>query len=99
VFDHLKEIVLSYPGWQWLHKNPVKTLSPVAIQQLDRITVPVLIITGEKDIDDFQEIANILHKSIKQSVKREIAGAGHMCNMEKPNAFNNLVYQFLQHQK
>lgn len=99
VFDRLKEIILSYSGWQWLHPNPVKTLSPVAIQQLDRITAPVLVLTGEKDIIDFQAIAEILHQNIKQSVKKEIAGAGHMCNMEKPEVFNHLVYQFLLQQQ
>lgn len=99
VFDRLKEIILSYSGWQWLHPNPVKTISPVAIQQLDRITAPVLILTGEKDIIDFQAIAEILHQNIKQSVKKEISGVGHMCNMENSKTFNQLVFQFLQHQK
>jgi pimeloyl-ACP methyl ester carboxylesterase len=65
------------------------------LPQLDRIKAPVLIITGEKDIRDFQQIANILHKNIKQSIKEEISGAGHMCNMEKPDAFNSLVSDFL----
>ena len=29
------------------------------------------------------------------SIKKEIAGAGHMCNMEAPEEFNALVSQFL----
>ena len=96
VFKLLRDMILSYSGWQWVHKNPIQGLTPPAIEQLDRIKVPVLIITGEKDVRDFQQVANILHKNIKQSVKEEIPGAGHMCNMEEPDAFNSLVSDFLR---
>jgi pimeloyl-ACP methyl ester carboxylesterase len=99
VFNCLKEMILSYSGWLWLNKNPIKSLYPTSIQQLNRITVPVLILTGERDISDFQEIANILHKSINHSIKKQISGAGHMSNMEQPYAFNSLVYQFLSQGK
>jgi 3-oxoadipate enol-lactonase len=99
VYRHLREMALSYSGWQWLHKNPVQGLIPPAIEQLDQIKAPVLIITGEKDIRDFQQVANILHKNIKHSSKKEIPGAGHMCNMEKPAAFNSLVSNFLSSHK
>jgi Predicted hydrolases or acyltransferases (alpha/beta hydrolase superfamily) len=95
VFRRLREMLLSYSGWQWLHKNPVQGLIPPAIEQLDKIKAPVLIITGENDIRDFQQVADILHKNIKHSLKKEISGAGHMCNMEKPAAFNSLVSNFL----
>jgi 3-oxoadipate enol-lactonase len=99
VFSDLRSMVLSYSGWQWIHKNPIQGLTPPAIQQLDQINVPVLIITGEKDIQDFQQIANILHKNIKHSIKKQIKGAGHMCNMEQPDAFNKIVSNFLAFDK
>jgi pimeloyl-ACP methyl ester carboxylesterase len=95
VFARLRQMVLSYSGWQWVHKNPIQGLAPPAIGQLKQIQVPVLIITGEKDIWDFQQIADILHENIKQSVKKEIEDAGHMCNMEKPEVFNRFVSDFL----
>jgi pimeloyl-ACP methyl ester carboxylesterase len=88
-------MVLSYSGWHWVNKNPIQGLTPPAIQQLEQIKVPVLIITGAKDIRDFQQIAELLHKKIKQSLKKQIPEAGHMCNMEKPDAFNRLVADFL----
>jgi len=95
VFNRLRKMILSYSGWQWLHKNPIVGLTPPAIEQLEQIKAPVLIITGEKDIWDFQQIADILHNNIKQSVKKQILDAGHMCNMEKPDVFNRLVSDFL----
>jgi 3-oxoadipate enol-lactonase len=95
VFARLTQMVLSYSGWQWVHSNPVQELTPPAIEQLKQIKLQVLMITGEKDIWDFQQIADILHKNIKRSLKKEIADAGHMCNMEKPQVFNRLVSHFL----
>lgn len=95
VFSRLRQMILSYSGWLWMHKNPIQGLTPPAIEQLEKIRIPVLIITGEKDIWDFQQIADILHKNIKHSVKKEIANAGHMCNMERPKVFNRLVLDFL----
>jgi pimeloyl-ACP methyl ester carboxylesterase len=96
VFIRLRQMILSYSGWQWIHRNPVHGLSPPAIGQLSQIKVPVLIITGEKDIPDFQQIADLLHKNIKQSLKKEIPDAGHMSNMEQPMIFNRLVDEFLK---
>jgi pimeloyl-ACP methyl ester carboxylesterase len=95
VFKRLRDMILSYSGWQWVHKNPIQSLTPPAIDQLEKIKVPVLIITGEKDMRDFQQIADILHKNIKQSIKKQIPEAGHMSNMEKPVLFNSLVSDFL----
>ena len=95
VFSRLQQMVYSYSGWQWVHKNPIHGLIPPAIEQLKEIKIPVLIITGKRDIRDFQQIATILHHNIRQSRKKQIAGAGHMCAMEKPAVFNRLVIQFL----
>lgn len=91
----LEEMVLAYSGWHWCNKNPMVALAPPAIKQLQRITAPVLIITGEKDIEDFRDLADAVHKNIPQSLKKEIKEAGHMCNMENPDAFNSLMVNFL----
>jgi len=99
VFNRLRTMISSYSGWQWVHKNPILGLNPPSIEQLNKIKVPVLIITGEKDIWDFQQIADILHNNIQQSVKKQIGDAGHMCNMEKPDVFNRLVFDFLTNSK
>jgi 2-succinyl-6-hydroxy-2,4-cyclohexadiene-1-carboxylate synthase len=96
VFARVQQMVLSYSGWQWVHKNPIHGLTPPAIEQLPQIQVPVLIITGEKDVWDFQQIADILHQNIQQSLKKEIPDAGHMCNMEQPEVFNSFVSDFLK---
>jgi 3-oxoadipate enol-lactonase len=95
VLKNLSEMVMSYSGWHWVNKNPIINLTPPAIEQLQKITMPCLILIGEFDISDFKAISYVLNKQIKHSSKIEIAGAGHMCNMESPLLFNELVNQFL----
>jgi 3-oxoadipate enol-lactonase len=95
VLQKLTEQLLSYSGWHWTNKNPGRILTPPAIEQLRKITMPTLILIGQLDIPDFKALAQLLNNQIKHSSKIEISGAGHMCNMEKQDIFNDLVNQFL----
>jgi pimeloyl-ACP methyl ester carboxylesterase len=95
VFEQLTEEVMSYSGWHWLNKNPVKNLTPPAMEQLQKIDVPTLIMIGQLDIPDFKDLALKLKKQIDHAQYIEIAGAGHMSNMEKPDLVNDLLHQFL----
>ena len=73
-------------------------LYPPAIMRLSEIRVPTLVIVGERDLPDNQEIANLLHEGIHDSSKEIIEGAGHMVNIEKPQRFNRIVLDFLSSQ-
>ncbi len=95
VFEKLAEQVLSYSGWHWINKNPIKILAPPAIEQLQKIKLPALILIGQWDIPDFKELARVLNNQIEGSFLIEISGAGHMSNMEKPDLVNDLINQFL----
>lgn len=95
VTQQLSEMVMSYSGWHWINKNPIVNLSPPAIEQIHKIAVPVLIVIGKLDIPDFKAIAALLNKQIPDSSKVEIAGAGHMSNMESPVIFNGHMNHFL----
>ena len=95
VFKKLAEQVLSYSGWHWVNKNPIRTLVPPAIEQLQNVDKPALILIGQLDIPDFKELAHSMHQQIKDSRLIEISGAGHMSNMEKPDLVNDVIHQFL----
>jgi 3-oxoadipate enol-lactonase len=95
VLKQLTEQLMSYSGWHWTHKNPVVNLTPPAVQQLAKLATPALILIGQFDIPDFKDLAQLLNKEIPDSLKIEISGAGHMCNMERPEIFNDLMDQFL----
>lgn len=93
--DKLTEIVNDYSFWQWLNKNPAYYVSPRAIEQIDKINLPTLIITAEYDIESCREIADLLEKTIPKSKKLDITDATHFMLMEKPAEFNKGVLQFL----
>ena len=62
---------------------------------LQKITVPTLIIFGEKDKETPLYMAKRLHKGIKNSSLSIYSGAGHFCFIDKPLKFNLEVREFL----
>ncbi|RYE02100.1 MAG: alpha/beta fold hydrolase [Sphingobacteriales bacterium] len=62
---------------------------------LSAITVPTLILVGEKDPSTPPELAAKLHDKIKGSILVKIPHAGHLSNWENPDAFNHAVTEFL----
>jgi pimeloyl-ACP methyl ester carboxylesterase len=81
----------------WL-ANPLlpRPLERPAIRRLGEVRVPTLLVVGDRDVPEIQSIVKILKKGIPHSCKVVIAGAGHMVNMEKPEAFNEAVLGFLK---
>lgn len=95
VADHLWNILADYSGWHFMNENPAIWLEPPAIQKLDSIKTPTLIIIGEYDSTEFHEISDILRRQITDSRKEVMAGVGHVSNLENPEQFNKIVEDFL----
>jgi 3-oxoadipate enol-lactonase len=95
VARRIKDIVSSYSGWHWLNKNPWTPLDPPAVDRLNSIAAPTLIVLGERDLPDFHAIGDLLNREIAGSRKVVISGVGHMSNMEDPVAFNRVLMDFL----
>jgi len=96
VATRLAEMVLSYSGWSLLNPpGPEISLEIPAAKQLNKIDVPTLVIVGERDLQDFRDIADALELEIQKAIKLVIPGVGHMANMEAPEKFNEVVLSFL----
>jgi len=95
VASHFTQIVSDYSGWHWVNQNPARTLDPAAIQRLDEISAPTLVIIGERDLSDFHAIADTLQQQIPGAKKVILTGVGHLSNMEDPKKFNEVVLDFL----
>lgn len=91
----LNNIIREYSGWHFVNDNPWRPLTPSAMDQLHTITAPTKILVGEKDLEDFQSITNILKAKVPGATCQVISDAGHMCNMEQPELFNQAVLSFL----
>ena len=91
----LARIVGDSSGWIWLHATPLQPIVPPAADRLHELHVPALVVVGERDLSDFQRIADTLATGIDGARKVVLRGAGHMSNMEQPDEFNAAVLDFL----
>lgn len=91
----LRWMLDEYSGWHFANPNPVRPPQVPAIQRLDQIGAPTLIIVGERDIPHFCAIADIMARSIPGAKKLVLPGVGHMSPMEDPITFNQVVSRFL----
>ncbi|MCA9837687.1 MAG: alpha/beta fold hydrolase [Trueperaceae bacterium] len=93
--QEFKQILADYSGWHWQNKDPQLYTKPAAVERLEDIKLPTLILIGEKDISDFQQIAEVL-STLPKAQKVVIPEAGHMTNMENPQTFNQKIRDFLR---
>lgn len=62
---------------------------------LSRITAPTLLVTGAHDLPDFREIALHLAGVLPKARHVELDWAGHLPSLERPEAVNELLRDFL----
>jgi len=92
----LRSIMEEY-SWVSLFEDYGKyvELQPPVYERLEEISCPTLIISGDLDIEEFREEAEVLARRVPGADLVRIGGAGHMVNMERPAEFNTAVLTFL----
>jgi pimeloyl-ACP methyl ester carboxylesterase len=85
-------IALSTRGVQ-AKRTSIYALEP----QLRQLLVPVLLVVGEQD-QACVPVHAFMARTIPDAVHHVIPGAGHLTNLEAPDAFNRLVAEFLDAQ-
>ena len=68
---------------------------PDAFATLQSVTVPTLIVTGEEDALTPVDDARKMHAAQPKAELVIIPGAGHLANLETPDAFNAVLAGFL----
>jgi 3-oxoadipate enol-lactonase len=68
---------------------------PDATSVLPTIDVPTLIIVGEEDVLTPPKESRAMHGAIPGSRLEIIPGAGHVSNVERPAAFNQVLTEFI----
>ncbi len=63
-------------------------------KQTKTITVPTMLIWGEKDLETPLEMLHRMEKNIKNSTTVLFEGCGHFCFLENPKRFYSLVSEF-----
>ncbi|MFD3327361.1 alpha/beta fold hydrolase [Streptomyces sp. NPDC058701] len=64
--------------------------------ELSAITAPVLLVSGRYDLPDFRAIAVRLADELPDARHLELPWAGHLPSMERPDAVNALLVDFLR---
>lgn len=88
-------IAEDYSFWAFVNPSPQRGLDPPALGRTGTIGVPTLIVSGQFDVPACREISTLLDETIPESRLVVMPGTGHMMLMEKPDAFNALVSDFL----
>ncbi|MER3556389.1 MAG: hypothetical protein C4331_19165 [Meiothermus sp.] len=91
----LQPIVRAYSGFHWntgyAPSQPIHDVSG----QLDTLRAKTLVLVGELDTEQNHRVATYLATCIPDARKVVIGGAGHMVNLEAPQAFNAAILPFL----
>ena len=77
-------------------KNWSKLQSPPAIERLEEISCPTLLVVGEYDVLNIPLTADLLSKRIQNTQTYEMKSVEHTLNMENPKEFNRIVIEFLK---
>jgi len=96
VARRVEQMHLDYSGWYLLNDDPRYGPETPALQQLNRVNVPTLIVVGADDYHAFREAADLMLKKIPHAQKVVIPKAGHWANMCEPERFNAAVVDFLK---
>jgi pimeloyl-ACP methyl ester carboxylesterase len=87
-FDNIHELTMDESG--------AEELDPPAMQRLQEISVPTLVIDAADDVPIMHSIADILAGEIPGARKVVIENADHVVNLRQPEAFNGYVLGFLR---
>ena len=71
---------------------------PPAIKRLGEIRAPTMVIVGERDVPDIQQIVKLIGAGVRGVRTEVVPGAAHLPNMEDPALVNRLLGGFLRAQ-
>jgi 3-oxoadipate enol-lactonase len=64
---------------------------------LSELTMPMLVVVGDRDKPDFRAIGERIVREAPNARLEVVAGAGHLVAVERPEEFDRLLLDFLQH--
>ncbi|MFB6343223.1 alpha/beta fold hydrolase [Saccharicrinis sp. FJH62] len=90
----LWEMIYRWNLWQPTHVEARVTYGRQAeiLIMNQVISVPVMVLTGEVDYKGKRK----LHECIPSAIQKIVPDAGHVSNLENPEAFNRLIMQFIK---
>ena len=97
VVEHVRDLILSNSSEAIAGAIRALMSRPDSTPLLATIHVPTLIVVGAEDTLTPRANADEMHGAIAGSELVEIAGAGHLSNLEAPDLFDAALARFLSH--
>jgi 3-oxoadipate enol-lactonase len=94
-FAVLRRMVLDYAAADYLDDAEYPAPEQPAIDRLHEVQAPALVVVGGLDLPDFLIIADILAENLPRARKLVVPDAGHLPNLERPDAVNEALLSFL----
>jgi pimeloyl-ACP methyl ester carboxylesterase len=94
--ERLRALLTADPSGLDLSSGRLRVPAPPALGRLAAIAVPTLIVAGVSDLPDVHALGGVLQVEIQGSKRVLIDGAAHLVHLERPDAFNALVLDFLR---
>ncbi len=89
----LRHEIEHFAGRQWIRDNHAEVMPD--IERLHMLQPPILLLTGEQDVEEFRLMAEIIEASAATVRRVNFAGAGHMLHMEIPEQCAASIDAFL----
>jgi pimeloyl-ACP methyl ester carboxylesterase len=90
VARRLAEMTADYSGVNWTSTDP-HVPHPESIEFLSTIAAPTTVVVGALDVPCFREMSDVMAARIPGARAITIPDAGHMVNMEAPEAVNDVL--------
>jgi pimeloyl-ACP methyl ester carboxylesterase len=78
----LRHTIEAYHGRQWVRDAQRDELPD--LDRLPMLAVPALLLTGERDVADMRQIADVIAGAAPNVRRIDFRGAGHMLHLERP---------------
>jgi 3-oxoadipate enol-lactonase len=92
--DRVRELILGASPSGIIDALDALKTRPDSTPTLALITQPTLIIVGQDDQATPPALSEVMHRQIRNATMHIIPDAGHVSNMEQPQAFNAALWDF-----
>ena len=84
-------------AWTWLEELQDPHWSGLDLRKLQRFTSPALLTRGDRSPPFFPAVVAQVARGLPQATQHVFAGAGHVPHLEQPEAYVDVVTQFVMH--
>lgn len=87
-------MVEAYSGWHFVHADPERRVAPPTLSQLGKIRAATLAMVGDRDLPEFQRMAETIERQVANARRLGVPAVGHFPNMESPELVTKSLRAF-----